>query len=108
MILSKEAQTKTSETRKMSPSPNSNEQHGRRPSYLKMKSIDKRPNMDVGNILDPEDDCEEDNKYLVLYKDPQTFAHKGRTIYLSRHGESEFNLYGKIGGNSPLSTQGEK
>jgi hypothetical protein len=73
-----------------------------------MKSMDKRPNMDIGNTIDPEEDSEEDNKYLVLYRDPQTFAHKGRTIYLSRHGESEFNLYGKIGGNSPLSTQGEK
>lgn len=108
MILSKEAQSKNTETRKMSPSPNSNDQSSIRPQYLKMKSMDKRPNMDIGNTIDPEEDSEEDNKYLVLYRDPQTFAHKGRTIYLSRHGESEFNLYGKIGGNSPLSTQGEK
>jgi len=73
-----------------------------------MKSIDKKSKMDIGNSYDPEDDTEDDNKFLALYRDSQTFAHKGRTIYLSRHGESEFNLYGKIGGNSPLSTQGEK
>jgi len=76
---------------------------------LNMKSIiEKKSKMDIGNSYDPEDDTEEDNRFLALYRDPQTFAHKGRTIYLSRHGESEFNLYGKIGGNSSLSTQGEK
>ena len=73
-----------------------------------MKSNEKKSKMDIGNSYDPEDDTEDDNKFLALYRDPQTFAHKGRTIYLSRHGESEFNLYGKIGGNSSLSTQGEK
>jgi len=31
-----------------------------------------------------------------------------RTIYLSRHGESINNLYGKIGGNASLSSQGWK
>ncbi|KAL7982815.1 hypothetical protein Chor_013151 [Crotalus horridus] len=31
-----------------------------------------------------------------------------RTIYLCRHGESEFNLKGKIGGDSGLSTRGKK
>ncbi|GFO44995.1 6-phosphofructo-2-kinase/fructose-2,6-bisphosphatase [Plakobranchus ocellatus] len=31
-----------------------------------------------------------------------------RTIYLTRHGESEMNLQGRIGGNSDLSEQGEK
>jgi len=86
----------------------STDQNTRRPHYLKMKSMDKRPNMEIGNETDPEEDSEEDNKYLVLYRDPATFAHKGRTIYLSRHGESEFNLYGKIGGDSALSTHGEK
>jgi len=31
-----------------------------------------------------------------------------RPIYLSRHGESQYNVLKKIGGNSPLSPQGEK
>jgi len=31
-----------------------------------------------------------------------------RTIYLTRHGESEYNQMGKIGGNSRLSVRGEK
>ncbi|XP_056588802.1 6-phosphofructo-2-kinase/fructose-2,6-bisphosphatase 1 isoform X2 [Triplophysa dalaica] len=31
-----------------------------------------------------------------------------RSIYLSRHGESELNLLGKIGGDSDLSSQGQK
>lgn len=108
MILGKE--TETNSDINMPPSqqnlPAQNDQE--RPQYLKMKSMDKKANFDVGNVYDPEDDSEEDNKYLQLYRNPQTFAHKGRTIYLSRHGESEFNLYGKIGGNSALSTQGEK
>ena len=30
-----------------------------------------------------------------------------RHIYMSRHGESEYNLSGKIGGNSNLSKRGE-
>eukprot|EP01134_Creolimax_fragrantissima_P006958 CFRG6958T1 len=31
-----------------------------------------------------------------------------RTIYFSRHGESEFNVMGRIGGNSGLSPRGEQ
>lgn len=31
-----------------------------------------------------------------------------RTIYLCRHGENEYNLQGKIGGDSGLSTRGKK
>ena len=31
-----------------------------------------------------------------------------RSIYLSRHGESVYNLEGKIGGDAPLSTRGEQ
>lgn len=31
-----------------------------------------------------------------------------RTIYLCRHGESEHNLQGKIGGDSGLSSRGRK
>ena len=33
---------------------------------------------------------------------------RGNTIYLTRHGESENNLFGKIGGNAELSERGEK
>lgn len=31
-----------------------------------------------------------------------------KTFYISRHGESMYNLQGKIGGNSNLSPQGEE
>ena len=31
-----------------------------------------------------------------------------RTIYLTRHGESEMNVLGRIGGNSHLSERGSK
>ncbi len=31
-----------------------------------------------------------------------------RSIYLSRHGESELNLLGRIGGDTGLSSQGQK
>lgn len=31
-----------------------------------------------------------------------------RTIYLCRHGESEYNLVGKIGGDSGLSPRGKQ
>lgn len=31
-----------------------------------------------------------------------------RTIYLCRHGENEYNLQGKIGGDSGLSSRGKK
>merc|ERR1712168_1240255 len=44
----------------------------------------------------------------ALYKDPMAIAPVKRSIYLSRHGESEFNLYGEIGGDSGLSSQGLK
>ncbi|XP_023343168.1 6-phosphofructo-2-kinase/fructose-2,6-bisphosphatase [Eurytemora carolleeae] len=33
---------------------------------------------------------------------------KVRTIYLSRHGESENNLFGRIGGDADLSSRGEQ
>ena len=33
---------------------------------------------------------------------------EGRTIYLSRHGESEFNLDDRIGGDSNLTPRGQQ
>ena len=33
---------------------------------------------------------------------------EGRTIYLSRHGESEYNLEDRIGGDSNLTPRGEQ
>lgn len=35
-------------------------------------------------------------------------SEKTRTLYITRHGESENNLYGKIGGNAALSCRGEQ
>jgi len=57
----------------------------------------------------PIGDSPDDNLFMALYKNPATAATPlKRTIYLSRHGESQYNLYGKIGGNSSLSSQGLK
>ena len=45
------------------------------------------------------------NPFEVLYqKNFDIF--EGRTIYLSRHGESEYNVENKVGGDSPLSERG--
>jgi len=38
----------------------------------------------------------------------QTTTSNKRTLYLTRHGESLNNLYGRIGGNAKLSERGEK
>ena len=38
-----------------------------------------------------------DDVFQSLYDDEATHAPDGRVLYLSRHGESEYNLYGKIG-----------
>ena len=62
--------------------------------------FDKAVKTSIGNATDPEGDDPDDNLFLVLYKDPSTAAPVQRTIYLSRHGESQYNLYGKIGGDS--------
>ena len=44
--------------------------------------------------------------FAPLYK--QSMARPGRIFYFSRHGESENNIMGKIGGNSSLSGNGKK
>ena len=44
----------------------------------------------------------DDDVYQSLYNDISTHAQEGRVLYLSRHGESEFNLYGKIGVSSNI------
>jgi len=46
--------------------------------------------------------------FAPLYKNPDAIGKKGRVFWFSRHGESENNLFGKIGGNAALSTNGEK
>lgn len=71
------------------------------------KSIIKKVTVTSGNANMPKEEQVE-NVFFVLYRDPGTFAPANRTIYLSRHGESQFNLYGKIGGNASLSSQGLK
>lgn len=40
--------------------------------------------------------------YLKNFEVPE-----GRTIYLSRHGESEYNLEDRIGGDSNLTLRGQ-
>ena len=49
---------------------------------------------------------DDDSVYQSLYDDMSTHAHEGRVLYLSRHGESEFNLYGKIGVSSKFYVKG--
>jgi len=46
------------------------------------------------------------NQQGILH--PQTTTSNSRTLYLTRHGESLNNLYGRIGGNAKLSERGEK
>ena len=43
-----------------------------------------------------------------IYKNPEAIGKTGRVFWFSRHGESENNLFGKIGGDTSLSTNGEK
>lgn len=47
------------------------------------------------------------NPFEALYK--MNFnRQEGRTIFLSRHGESEYNLTARIGGNPPLTSKGQR
>lgn len=55
-----------------------------------------------------QNDQKNEDVFQQLWEDENTHAPVGRVLYLSRHGESEFNLYGRIGGNSNLSPQGYK
>jgi len=75
---------------------------------IKMDKPAKAVKVTHGNEEPPPGDARADNLFLALYKDPMAMAPVKRSIYLSRHGESEFNLYGKIGGDSGLSSQGLK
>jgi len=75
---------------------------------IKMDKHVKAVKVTAGNDVIPKNDDPRDNLFLALYKDPLTTAPVKRTIYLSRHGESQYNLYGKIGGDSGLSSQGLK
>lgn len=53
-------------------------------------------------------DCS-DQVFAPLYKNPSIEAARpGRVFYFSRHGESENNLTGKIGGNADLSANGRR
>ena len=47
------------------------------------------------------------NPFDTLYK--MNFDRReGRTIFLSRHGESEYNVTARIGGNPPLTSKGQR
>ena len=46
------------------------------------------------------------NDDTVAWLDTDT--REGRTIFLSRHGESEYNLTARIGGNPPLTNKGQR
>ncbi|XP_044759549.1 6-phosphofructo-2-kinase/fructose-2,6-bisphosphatase-like [Coccinella septempunctata] len=46
-----------------------------------------------------------ESKILAYISTPRPFQ---QTLYFSRHGESEYNVIGKIGGNASLSPRGQK
>ena len=48
-----------------------------------------------------------ENPFKVLYLKNFDIA-EGRTIYLSRHGESEYNVEDRLGGNPPLTSRGRQ
>ena len=50
----------------------------------------------------------EQHVFRDIYESPNAKAKPGRVFYFSRHGESENNLYGKIGGNANLTANGQK
>ena len=62
----------------------------------------------------PQEFEQEDNNMVdrhvfePIYKNPKAIGKTGRVFWFSRHGESENNLFGKIGGDSSLSINGEK
>lgn len=48
-------------------------------------------------MVQQEKDVSNDDVFKELYDNKDFQAFEGRTIYLTRHGESEFNLLGRIG-----------
>lgn len=46
-------------------------------------------------------------RFLQLYR-INFERREGRTIFLSRHGESEYNVDARIGGNPPLTPKGQR
>ena len=48
-----------------------------------------------------------ENPFKELYLKNFDIA-EGRTLYLSRHGESEYNVEDRIGGNPPLTSRGRQ
>ena len=50
----------------------------------------------------------EGHVFQPIYNNPGAKAKPGRVFYFSRHGESENNLFGKIGGNANLTSNGQK
>ena len=61
----------------------------------------KENNNKLNNKMTPE------NPFKVLYLKNFDIA-EGRTIYLSRHGESEYNVEDRLGGNPPLTSRGRQ
>ena len=66
--------------------------------------VDKKSSMKENNktkMMAPE------NPFKELYLQNFDIA-EGRTLYLSRHGESEYNVEDRIGGNPPLTSRGRQ
>jgi len=58
--------------------------------------------------LENEENMIDRHVFEPIYKNPEAIGKTGRVFWFSRHGESENNLFGKIGGDTSLSTNGEK
>ena len=57
--------------------------------------------------IDNDENLEPDHVYKEVWKEVEAKAKPGHVLYLSRHGESENNVYGKIGGDAALSDNGK-
>ena len=69
----------------------------------------------LGRPVEGSENSKEQPSYQKMVKNPfqELYSRnfdipEGRTIYLSRHGESEFNLDDRIGGDSNLTPRGQQ
>ena len=69
----------------------------------------------LGHPVEGSENSKEQPSYQKMVKNPfqELYSRnfdipEGRTIYLSRHGESEFNLDDRIGGDSNLTPRGQQ
>ena len=66
------------------------------------------PSSEFQQQVNPASIQESRHVFEPLYKNPEAIGKPGRVFWFSRHGESENNLFGKIGGDASLSGNGQK